>query len=82
MDDNRIQVIGKELQEKYFKGTVEAPEIVLTLLAMAKDGYISLEDIRPILNVIFMGNKEGILRALTKASRYVDAKTIDYIRGF
>lgn len=69
----------KNIMRKKFIEGYEGHEIVIALLALVKDKKISEEDIIPIMDYVYMGNKIGVYNALYKAKALVDDDLIDDI---
>lgn len=69
----------KEYFRKKFIEGYEGHEIVISLLALIKEGKITKEDILPIMNYVYMGNATGVYNALNKAHTLVDDKLIEDI---
>ena len=56
----------KEYFRKKFIEGYEGYEIVITLLALIKEGKITEDDILPIMNYVYTGNDTGVYNALKK----------------
>ena len=69
----------KNIMRKKFIEGYEGYEIVIALLALIKEKKISEEDIIPIMDYVYMGNKIGVYSALYKAKALVDDDLIDDI---
>jgi len=73
-----VENLKEYFRRKFIEG-YEGYEIVITLLALIKDGKITEDDILPIMNYVYMGNVTGVYNALNKARTLVDDKLIDDI---
>ena len=69
----------KEYFRKKFIEGYEGYEIVITLLALIKEGKITEDDILPIMNYVYTGNDTGVYNALKKARTLVDDELIEDI---
>lgn len=70
-------IISQQIKEQLKKGKYEPHEVVVALIAMAKEGHIKEKDIKPILlNILPKGEA---LKALTKANDIIDKTLIDNI---
>lgn len=52
------KAVAKYMRAKYMAGDIEGHEIVVALISMVKAERIKLSDVRPILEVVFFGNKK------------------------
>lgn len=75
----QVNAVKEYLKTKFFKGEIESVELVTTLIAMNRAEKISENDVANIVLDIYMGNVEGALRALEKASHILSDNDIDLI---
>lgn len=73
-----MENLKKYFRKKFIDG-YEGHEIVITLLTLIRQGKLSEEDILPIMDYVYMGNKTGVYNALNRARAIVDDNLIDDI---
>ena len=78
-NDNQVKALARELQNRFFKNTVNDYEIVVTLMALEKTGKVTPEHIADILMYVFFGNRQGVLRALERAKPFLQDALIDAV---
>lgn len=71
--------LGSYLKQKYLLDEVSGTEVVVTLMAMVKDGRINEDNMRNVLYVVFNYNYEGIIRSISKASEILDDNLLNDI---
>lgn len=76
---NRVEQLSNYLKEKFLLHEVTGPEIVVTLMAMVKDGRLEEENIKEILYTVFNYNTEGIVRSIQRANLILDDDLLNSI---
>lgn len=76
--ENKRERIALYMKEKYIKGEAKGYEIIVALIAMAKDGRIDIDDIKPILMNVIDDPKE-LLNELQIAYEIVDEELVNSI---
>ncbi|NGQ95311.1 hypothetical protein G3578_09105 [Brevibacillus sp. SYP-B805] len=79
LNESQKRTIAYQFRDKFVNGDAEGYEIVIALMAMVKQGKIGLDDVKPILTIVHMGNLEGVMRSLQRAHSIIDDDLIDSI---